>query len=61
MSYAPKAKFYTAAEHFEWAANLWAVCRWRAINFDFDLFIDDQMNEGIDPHDGTSFRQEVRA
>lgn len=61
MSYtAPKADWRTADEHFRWAANLWALCAWRAKHYDFDLFIEQQMNEGIDAHDGTRFREEVR-
>lgn len=49
----------TVADHNEYVYNLWAKCAWNARNFDYDLFIDQQMNEGIDPHDGTLFGEEV--
>jgi hypothetical protein len=49
----------TPSEFYERAANLWAKCAWNANHYCYDLFIDDQMNEGIDLHDGTMYREEV--
>jgi hypothetical protein len=50
----------TVKEWHEYCANLWAECAWNANHYCYELFIDQQMNEGIDPIDGTMYRAEVR-
>jgi hypothetical protein len=55
-----KNAIMTVAEFQELTAKVWAQSWWSANSLCYDLFIDGQMNDGIDIHNETSFRQEVR-